>query len=234
MEQEDRNLINRGLNLIQLYQKSKVISRISFGFIAGGLSILGFNNIMPYFAILIKPELIDKIDLANSTLTVLGVTMILVGALIPVFIKIFNYYRALYLNDLKRINEVYKIVDCDTFIYQMERISNNSSIFDYEIDLIEEFYSHVLQTDFYFNDKIANELVKKLGNELSNFNSEMSMRVSPSNGNPRLYNHPQNLPTFRQTAIDIRNDCERLVQSYRDMKRQFYVITNNKLMRFFK
>lgn len=234
MDNDLKDIINRTLNLVTLYLKTRIISRISLGFIAGGLSLLGFNNFMPYIAILIKPELSDKFDLANNALTILGVSMIVLGALIPVFLRIFNHYRELYLNDLKRINEVYEITDFDTFNYQMLRISNNASIFDYEIDLIEDFYNKVLATGFFFNDTKANEIVKRLGNELSNFNTEMSMRVSPSGTNSRLYNHPRHLPTFAQTAEDITTDCNRLIGSYTEMKQRFDVITNKKLMRFFK
>ncbi len=177
MDNDLKDIINRTLNLVSLYLKTRLISRISLGFIAGGLSILGFNNMMPYIAIVIKPELFNKIDLANNTLTILGVVMIILGSLIPVFIRIFNHYRELYINDLKRINEVYEIFDFDTFNYQMIRISNNSSIFDYEIDLIEDFYNKVLATGFFFNDSKTNEIVKRLGNELSNFNIEISIRL---------------------------------------------------------
>lgn len=234
MDNDLKDIINRTLNLVTLYLKTRIISRISLGFIAGGLSLLGFNNVMPYIAILIKPELSDKIDLANNALTILGVSLIVLGALIPVFIRIFNHYQELYINDLKRINEVYEVTDFDTFNYQMLRISNNSSIFDYEIDLIEDFYNKVLATSFFFNDTKANEIVKRLGNELSNFNTEMSMRVSPSGTNSRLYTHPRNLPTFAQTAEDITRDCTRLINTYAEMKQRFDVITNKKFMRFFK
>ena len=123
MDNDLKDIINRTLNLVTLYLKTRIISRISLGFIAGGLSLLGFNNVMPYIAILIKPELSDKIDLANNALTILGVSMIVLGALIPVFIRIFNHYQELYINDLKRINEVYEVTDFDTFNYQMLRIS---------------------------------------------------------------------------------------------------------------
>jgi len=234
MDKENRELINKGLILLQSYLKGRVISRISLGFIGGGISILGFSNVFPYIAILIKPELSEKIELENNILTFLGVTMIVIGALIPLFLRIFNHYRNLYINDLKRINQIYKLSDFDTFSYQMNRIGNNTSILDYEIDQIEELFYLIQSTDFFFNDKKTNELVKKLGNELSNFNSEMSLRVSPSNGNPHIYDIPRNHPTFNQTATEILADCIRLTESYREMKERFDILNNKKFMRFFK
>lgn len=234
MNKENRELINKGLNLLQSYLKGRVISRISIGFIGGGISILGFSNVFPYIALLIKPELSDKIDFENNLLTILGVIMIVLGALIPLFSRIFNYYRDLYVNDLKRINEIYKLSDLDTFIYQMNRISSNTSIFDYEIDKIEELHILILSTDFFFNDTKTNELVKRLGNELNNFNREIGLRVSPSNGNPNLYNIPRNHPTFNQIATDISTDCTRLSNSYSEMKENFDVLNNKNIMRFFK
>ena len=56
----------------------------------GGISILGFNNFAPYLVLIIRPELSDKIDLANNVLSIIGVLLIVLGAAIPVFIKIFN------------------------------------------------------------------------------------------------------------------------------------------------
>ncbi len=234
MDKETRDLISKGLDLFQAYLKGRVISRISLGFIGGGISILGFSNVFPYIAILIRPELAETIELENNILTFLGVFMIVIGAIIPLGAKIFNHYGNLYLSDLKRINEIYKLSNHDTFMYQMNRISNNISIFSYEIDQIEEFFYTVLSAEFKFNDTKTNELVKKLGNELSNFNSEMALRVSPSSSNPDLYTTPKTLPTFAQTAEAIRDDCRRLMTSYSAMKDQFDILEQKKFMRFFK
>ena len=234
MDKELKDIINKTLDILNKYLKTRIISRISLGFMTGGISILGFNNFAPYLVLIIRPELSDKIDLANNVLSIIGVLLIVLGAAIPVFIKIFNHYRELYLNDLKKINEIYEIADLDTFNYQIQRISNNSSIFDYEIEKIEDFFIKVLSTEFFFNDTKANENVKRLGNELSNFYSEMAMRVSPSDTNPRLYNHPRHLPTYSQISLDITNDCNRIIESYIIMKQRFDLITNKKFMRFFK
>lgn len=230
----ERELLKKGLNLIQLYLKSLIIIRISVGFIAGGISILGFNNYMPYIVILINPELAENINIANNTLTILGVIMIVIGALIPVFLKIFNHCRKLYINDLNRINDIYSIVDIDTFDTQMNRIANNTSIFDYEIDVVGDFFLKVLDSNFYFNDKKANELVKKMGNELRVFNSEMAMRVFPANGNSRLFIVPKNHQSIQQTASDIKEDCSRLKESFGKIQARFDIITKKKIMRFFK
>jgi hypothetical protein len=45
MKKKDRELINKGLDILLLYVKGKTIGRISWGFMAGGISILGFNNL---------------------------------------------------------------------------------------------------------------------------------------------------------------------------------------------
>ena len=89
MDINNKELIEKGLRLITIYLKGRVIARISLGFIGGGISILGFSNFIPYLTILIRPEFLDKIRIENTALTVVGIVMIVLGALIPVFIKIF-------------------------------------------------------------------------------------------------------------------------------------------------
>jgi hypothetical protein len=180
MDKKNQELIEKGLNLITIYLKNRIIVRVSIGFIGGGISILGFSNLVPYLTVLIRPELVDKIRLENTGLMIVGITMIVIGALMPVFVKIFNHFRDLYINDLERINEIYQIYDQDTFSYHINRISNNNSIFNYEINKIEDLFYLLLKTDFTFNDKKANEIIKKFGNELNEFNSQMGLRVSPA------------------------------------------------------
>ena len=115
----------------------------------------------------------------------------------------------------------------------MNRISNNISIYDFEIDKIEELYCEILDSKFYFNDKSTNEIVKKFGNELNNFNSEMSLRVFPSSANPKMYTSPRNLPIFNQIQSETIEDCNRLKATFNQVKIQFDNLTKKNMMRFF-
>jgi hypothetical protein len=235
MKKKDRELINKGLNILQLYIKGKTIGRISGGFIAGGISILGFNNFAPYVTLAIRPELSNIVSLENNALTIIGIAMIIIGALIPPFTKVFNHYRQLYIEDLEKVNTIYSIYDYNTFVYHMNRISNNTSIYDFEIDKIEELFFVILDTNFYFNNEDINQIVKRLGNELSNFNKEMEeLRVSPSDKNPNLYDVPKKNPMFNQIAIDTKTDCDRLMATFAELKTRFDSLTKKNIMRFFK
>lgn len=234
MNKKDRELINKGLDILLLYIKGKTIGRISGGFIAGGISILGFNNLAPYLALAMRPELSTKISIENNALTAVGISMIILGSLIPPFVKVFNHYRQLYLEDLEKINSIYSIYDYDTFVYHMNRISSNTSIYDFEIDKIESLYITILSSDFYFNNKEINEIVKRFGNELGNFNSEMGSRVEPLAKHPNLNTAPRQSSSFNQIKLDTTADCERLIATFKQLKTKFDTLITKRMMRFFK
>lgn len=230
---EETKLINRALDLLSIYIKGKTIGTISGGFIGGGISILGLNNLGPYVLLAIRPELYNKVSFADTTLTWIAIIMIFIGAFIPLLSLIFKHYIRIYQEDLEKINLIYGLYDYDTFCYHMNRISNNTSIFDFEIDKIKELYFKILQSDFYFNDETINETVKRFGNELSSFNHEMALRVSPSENNPHLYNSRKNLPNFDKNARKTADDCNRLINSYTNLKKLLDKKTKKSLMRFF-
>jgi hypothetical protein len=236
MEPEDRKLIEKGLTLTEIYLKGRTISKISFAIITAGLSILGFNNFLPFLAVTVRPELVNKIDLNNSIFTIVGVFLIGIGSLIPVFIKIFNYYKKLYTIDLEKTNKIYALYDFETFTNDMLHIANNMTMFDFQVERIEELYLTILGNDFYFNDKAANDSLKRFGNELNSFNHTMSFRLSPSNGNPHLYNIPRNIYTPQQITTlnnEMANDCNRLTASYTALKAELDRLNYRKFYRFF-
>lgn len=234
MNTKDRELLNKGLDILSIYVKGKTIGRISAGFIAGGVSILGFNNLIPYLVVAIRPELSKEISTGSNTLACIGIIMIIIGALVPLSVTVFNHYRQLYIDDLASINSIYSLYDPDTFIYHMNRISDNTSMFDFEIDKIEELHYKILGSSFHFNDKKTNQLVKRFGNELRAFQNEMGIRLSPAPLNPHLYITPRHPATFYQIAAATRDDCNRLMVTYNEVKLQFDILTKEKMMRFFK
>jgi hypothetical protein len=236
MKDEDRELIERGFNLLETYIKGRVVSRISLSLIGAGISILGFSNVVPYIAVLIRPELKDVIETENNVFMVIALILIVLGCLLPIFVKIFNHYKKLYLRDIENINIIYGLYDQDSFDTDMIHITNNLSMFDYQIDKIETMYFTLLGSDFYFHNKEANESMKKLCNELSDFNSAMSLRVSPSSGNPNLYTVPRNLyspPQLTKIQEEIARDCNKLRSSYRIMKGHLDKMQRKNIFRFF-
>ncbi|HEY4651091.1 MAG TPA: hypothetical protein VIG72_06735, partial [Pontibacter sp.] len=236
MQTEDRKLIERALVLAEFYVRGRLVSRISLSLIGAGISILGFSNVIPYVAVLIRPELSNSIETQNNVFMTIALILIVTGCLIPIFIRVFGYYKSLYVKDIEKINKIYAVYDIDTFDYDMLHITNNQSIFDYQIDRIEEFYNVLLSSDFYFYDTKTNDLVKKFGNELSSFNSAMSLRVSPSGSNPHLYDIPRAVYSQAQLAQvqkEIADDCTKLRNSYREMKSQLDKLQTKRFFRFF-
>ena len=61
MSKDYKKEINQGLSLIERFLKTKVSLKISYGLIGAGLSILGFNNLVPYILITVEPSLKDVV-----------------------------------------------------------------------------------------------------------------------------------------------------------------------------
>lgn len=236
MHEEDRKLVTRGLNLIEIYIKGKLISTISISLITAGISILGISNVVPYIAVVLRPELSDSINTQNNTFMVIALLLILIGCLIPIFVQIFYYYKSLYKKDLEKINKITGLYDSYSFDYDMLHIINNLSMFDYQIEKIEKFFSNILSDDFFFYDKKANESMKKLGNELSAFNSSMALKISPASHLVNLYNIPKNVYNsieFESIREAIVADCNKVRKSYVDMKLNLDRLESKNLLRYF-
>ncbi len=71
MSAEYRKEINQALLLAERFFKTRVSLKISYGLIGAGLSILGFNNFVPYILIMIDPNIKDVatgIQIISATL----------------------------------------------------------------------------------------------------------------------------------------------------------------------
>lgn len=233
MKRKDRELITKAINLLTIYLKGRVISRISLGFIGGGISILGFNNLIPYITVAIRPELVDKITLENDALMYIGFIMIILGSLIPPLMKVFNYYLKLYKEDLKSINKVYSNYDYDSFCSNFSRIGGTFTVFEFELKRMQDFYYFLLDSEFFFHNKIINDNIKKLGNELSDFDDRLSLRVSPAGGASSLYNMPRNHPDYQVESENTLNECKSLIELYQQLKGQFDKFQKRHLLRYF-
>ncbi|KPM96882.1 hypothetical protein AOR11_24215 [Vibrio alginolyticus] len=136
--------INQAITLLERFVKTRISLKISYGLMAAGLSILGFNNLVPYILIAVEPTLKDVVVAQNDIYTAIAIILIVLGALSPIFVQIFEYYKSLYIKDLEKINLVRSKHTLDSFRSTIEYISTNLAITDFQNDRIEELCSLIL------------------------------------------------------------------------------------------
>ncbi|EOX4926145.1 hypothetical protein ACRV2W_004676, partial [Vibrio alginolyticus] len=223
--------INQAITLLERFVKTRISLKISYGLMAAGLSILGFNNLVPYILIAVEPTLKDVVVAQNDIYTAIAIILIVLGALSPIFVQIFEYYKSLYIKDLEKINLVRSKHTLDSFRSTIEYISTNLAITDFQNDRIEELCSLILNLDFRFQNKVLNSKAKLFASELENFNSMLSMKLDYA-------------PTGRVSVLPrerkrddviqgIRTDCTKVFELYNSLFEEIERMENKGLMRFF-
>lgn len=224
-----KKLLERSISIVEAFLKGRISLKISYGLIASGVSILGFGNFVPYLVLLIRPELKNTVETQNNLLTIIALFLIVVGALLPVFVQVFNYYKSIYIKDIEKMNTFFSFYNIDSFHDDMQHISSTMSIFDYQQDRIEDAYRMLLKSDFSFSNQKINKLIKQLGDNLSAFDSKLGLRTHPAGGH-------SSIPVEQRTTEvidDIVNDCKTLSRIFNELHSEFTNLQSKNFMRFF-
>ncbi|MCD9491366.1 hypothetical protein GLP30_11090 [Photobacterium phosphoreum] len=231
MSNDYKKEINQGLTMIRGFLKTKISLQISYGLIGAGLSILGFNNLVPYILIVIEPSLKDTVMAQNDIYTAIAVFLIIFASVLPILIQVFEYYKRLYINDLQRINVIRSEYTRSNFNSTINDIKTNLALFDFQTDKLEDLSMLLLNPDFMFYDKKLTVKAKEFATKLSEFHSMLSIRLHPA-PTGSVYVLPSNK---RSTAVvkEICNSGDDVYKLFDELFKEIEKFEQKKLMRFF-
>ncbi|HFG2162336.1 TPA: hypothetical protein ACGF8U_003440, partial [Vibrio cholerae] len=231
MSKDYKKEINQGLSLVERFLKTKVSLKISYGLIGAGLSILGFNNLVPYILITVEPSLKDVVVAQNDIYTAIAVILIIFSSVLPVLVQVFEYYKRLYVEDLKRINDIRSKYTRSNFNSTMADIKTNLALFDFQADKLEDISMLLLNPDFIFHDKNLTGKAKEFATKLSEFHNMLSLRLHST---PTA--HAYVLPSQKRTDAvvnEIRSGSDEVYRLFDDLFKEIEKFEKNKFMRFF-
>ncbi|POC09913.1 hypothetical protein CRN61_08665 [Vibrio vulnificus] len=231
MSKDYKKEINQGLSLIERFLKTKVSLKISYGLIGAGLSILGFNNLVPYILIIAEPSLKDVVVAQNDIYTAIAVILIVFASVLPVLVQVFEYYKRLYVEDLKRINDIRSKYTRSNFKSTMTDIKTNLALFAFQADKLEDISMLLLNPDFIFHDKNLTDKAKEFATKLSEFHNMLSLRLHST---PTA--HAYVLPSQNRSGAvvnEIRSGSDEVYKLFDDLFKEIEKFEQNKIMRFF-
>lgn len=231
MSKDYKKEINQGLSLIERFLKTKVSLTISYGLIGAGLSILGFNNLVPYILIIIEPSLKNVVVAQNDLYTAIAVFLIIFASILPILVQVFEYYKRLYVEDLQQISVIRSKYTRSNFDSTMGDVKTNLALFDFQTDKLEEFSGLLLDPDFVFFDRKLTVKTKEFATKLSEFHYMLSVKLEST-----PTGHAYVLPSQKKSddvVKEIRNGADEVYKLFDELFKDIEEFEQKKLMRFF-
>ena len=226
----EQKTIDSLAGILERFLKARIAIKIALGLIAAGVSILGFNDFFPYIVVLVRPELADLISSNNDVYTIIGICFVILGSLLPLFLIFFDYFLKKYKDDLTSSYKLNQYSSKRVFDEIFNEISLCLRIFDYQIDFIDDFIEKIRNGEFNFNDIEINNKISAFCSALQQFQSRMSLRLSPNNTANAYDLGPNKNPKI---VSQIQSECASLIESYSELNMLINLRISKSCLRFF-